>query len=308
MISRRQVVAATLSAGTGLILPGCNSVGVSSKGKRLIVDSQLHMWTANTPDLPWIPGFTPQLPDLMTTERVIPMMQEAGVDRVVIVPSVNLSDGYGLEAAKRYPTRFAVVGRLPLDDPKSAALLPTWKSRPGMLGLRASFFSAESQTSFNNGKVDWLWPAAEKADIPIMFLAYGFVSKFAPIAQRHPQLKLIVDHLGVSNNMAKEGKLAQGISDLVALAKYPNVSVKLSNLVNASLEPYPFRDLTDHLRRVVDAFGPQRCHWGTDLTLTFNRATWRQRLTHITEELNFLSESDKDWIMGRSIMQRLNWA
>jgi L-fuconolactonase len=51
----------------------------------------------------------------------------------------------------------------------------------------------------------------------------------------------------------------------------------------------------------------KRCHWGTDLTLSFARATWRQRLTHITEELKFLSETDKDWIVGRSILQRLNW-
>ena len=63
-----------------------------------------------------------------------------------------------------------------------------------------------------------------------------------------------------------------------------------------------------HLRRVYDAFGPQRCHWGTDYTNAIARATWRQRITHITEELDFLSESDKDWIMGRSIMQRLKWA
>lgn len=92
--------------------------------------------------------------------------------------------------------------------------------------------------------------------------------------------------------MAREGKLTQGITNTVALAKYPNVSVKLSNLVNASLEPYPFRDLVEPLKRVVDAYGPQRCHWGTDLTLSYARATWRQRVTHITEELPFLSESD----------------
>jgi predicted TIM-barrel fold metal-dependent hydrolase len=141
-----------------------------------------------------------------------------------------------------------------------------------------------------------------------MFLAYGMVAKFAPIAERHPGLRLIVDHLGISNAMVKEGKLAQGIADLVALAKYPNVSVKLSNLVNASLQPYPFRDLIEPLHRVVDAFGPQRCHWGTDLTLSYTRATWRQRLTHITEELPFLSESDKDWILGRSILACLKWA
>lgn len=309
MITRRRLLTvAALGAGSSMVMPGDRGLRAQTVAKRQIVDAQVHMWTHNTPELPWVPGTTPQLPEPMTIERILPMMEEAGVDRVVVVPSANIKDDYGLQAAKQHPQRFAVMGRLPLADPQGAALMPTWKDKPGMLGMRASFFTKESQDQFAEGKVDWLWPAAEKANVPIMFLAYGFVSKFAPIAERHPGLRLIVDHLGVSNAMAREGKLAQGIANVVALAKYANVSVKLSNLVNASLEPYPFRDLNDHLQRVVEAFGPQRCHWGTDLTLSFARATWRQRVTHLTEELKFLSEADKDWIMGRSILQRLNWA
>ena len=37
-------------------------------------------------------------------------------------------------------------------------------------------------------------------------------------------------------------------------------------------------------------------------------ATYCQRITHFTEALGFLSEEDKDWIMGRGILARLNWA
>src|ERR1044071_6064788 len=127
-----------------------------------------------------------------------------------------------------------------------------------------------------------------------MFLAFGNVNRFGSIAQRHPGLPLIIDHMGVNTAIAKEGKMVEKIGDAVALAKYPNVGIKMSNLVNASLEPYPFRDLDDHLKRVFDAYGPQRCYWGTDLTNTsFTRVTWSQRITHFTEELKFISESDK---------------
>jgi len=151
--------------------------------------------------------------------------------------------------------------------------------------------------------------AAEKNGLPVMFLAFGNVHRFGPIAQRYPGLPLIIDHMGVNTAIAKEGKMAEKIGDAVALAKYPNVGIKMSNLVNASLEPYPFRDLDDHLRRVFDAYGPQRCYWGTDLTNTsFTRVSWSQRITHFTEELKFLSESDRDWVMGRAIRERLKWA
>ena len=67
------------------------------------------------------------------------------------------------------------------------------------------------------------------------------------------------------------------------------------------------RDVTPHLKRLYDAFGPRRCHWGTDVTNSYAKATYRQRVTHFTEELAFLSEDDKDWIMGKSIVERLRW-
>ena len=60
-----------------------------------------------------------------------------------------------------------------------------------------------------------------------------------------------------------------------------------------SLESYPFRDVTEHLRRVFDAYGPQRCYWGTDMTNSFAKATYRQRITHFTEELSFLSRTTR---------------
>jgi predicted TIM-barrel fold metal-dependent hydrolase len=118
----------------------------------------------------------------------------------------------------------------------------------------------------------------------------------------------MMDHMGLNSVLAREGRAAEVIAEAVALARYPNVSVKMTNLVNASREGYPYRDLNEHLRRVFDAYGPQRCHWGTDITAAFAKATWRQRITHVTEELTFLSEPDKDWLMGRSIRARLNWA
>ena len=85
------------------------------------------------------------------------------------------------------------------------------------------------------------------------------------------------------------------------------MSVKLSSVPLISSEPYPFRDVTPHIHRLFEAYGPQRCYWGTDVTNSYDRASYRQRVTHFTEELRFLSETDKDWIMGRAIMERLRW-
>jgi predicted TIM-barrel fold metal-dependent hydrolase len=235
-------------------------------------------------------------------------MDEAGVDRAVIVPPSWPGDrnDYGLEAAKRYPGRFAVMGRIPLEKPESAALLPKWKEQPGMLGVRLTLHRAQSAL-IESGTADWFWPAAEKARLPVMFLAPGNAPRFAPIAERHPQLPLIIDHMNLTAEIAKAGTIKRAIDEVVALAKYPNVSVKLSSAPTYSLEDYPWRDMTEHLKRCFDAFGPRRCYWGTDLTNAFHKSTYRQRVTHFTEELRFLSEEDKDWVMGRAILARLGW-
>jgi predicted TIM-barrel fold metal-dependent hydrolase len=101
--------------------------------KRLIVDAQVHVWKAESADWPWIPGLKPQMPEPLTIEKLVPLMDEAGVDRAVIVPPdwPGYRNDYGLEAAKRYPNRFAVMGRISLKNPRSAALLPKWKEQPG---------------------------------------------------------------------------------------------------------------------------------------------------------------------------------
>jgi predicted TIM-barrel fold metal-dependent hydrolase len=311
MLTRRHFLNSTLGAGLALATQGAPPAWAQlpQQRRRIIVDSQIHMWKASTSDRPWAPGSRPQLPEPMTIERVVPMIDEAGVDRVVIVPPTLEGErvDYGQEAARRYPGRFATMGRIALDDPGSARRLPTWREQPAVLGIRLNI-AGEQAAWLTDGTADWFWPAAEKAGIPVMFLTTGQTSLFGRIAERHPQLALIIDHMGVSSEAVRTNTVPATIAESAALAKYPNVSVKLSGVPLFSSEPYPFRDVTPHIHRLYDAYGPRRCYWGTDVTNSFAKASYRQRVTHFTEELTFLSEEDKDWIMGRAILARLGWA
>jgi len=119
---------------------------------------------------------------------------------------------------------------------------------------------------------------------------------------------MIIDHMNAGPAIKANNQLDDAIAQTVALAKYPNVSCKVSASPALSSEPYPFRDVQPHLKRVFEAFGRERCYWGSDLTGSFAKATYRQRVTHFTETLDFLSEEDKDWVMGRAILARLKWA
>jgi predicted TIM-barrel fold metal-dependent hydrolase len=259
--------------------------------------------------LKWVPGLVPQLPEPFTIERAISMMDEAGVDRAVIVPPSWPGDrnDYALEAVKRYPTRFRIMGKLPLQDPKGADLLPKWKEQPGMVGLRVIFNTPQTLPWLTDGTVNWFWTAAEKAGLPVMCFAPARTAALGQVAERHPQLQIILDHMGVTAAMVRENTLEQGLAATVALAKHPNISVKVSASPGLSRQPYPFRDVAEHVKRVFDAYGPQRSYWGTDITNSYAKASYRQRISQFTEELSFLTESDKDWVMGRAVVQRLKW-
>ena len=313
MLSRRDFLNDALGAGAGLALVGPQSALAQMPARppgphRLIVDSQVHQWKAQAPDRPWPPGRVAQLPEPFGYDKLLPMMNEAGVDRVVIVPPSweGERNDYALEAAGKYPDRFAVMGRILLTSPQAPALLPRWKEQKGMLGIRMTF-NGDEAAWLTDGTADWFWPAAEQAGIPVMFFG-GKMADYARIAERHPGLALIIDHMGLSLDIAKAGKRDEAIDQTVALARFANVSVKLSSAPAYSFEPYPYRDMVPFIRRCFDAFGPRRSFWGTDMTNSFGKATYRQRVTHFTETLDFLSEDDKDWVMGRAIMARLGWA
>src|SRR5258708_20077708 len=117
MMSRRQFGTTALAAGIAM----ASQKVMAQSSKRRIVDAQVHLWKAESEDWKWVPGMKPQLPEPFTIERLVPLMDQAGVDRVVVVPPSWPGDrnDYALEAAKRYPNRFPAMGRIPLNNPHS---------------------------------------------------------------------------------------------------------------------------------------------------------------------------------------------
>jgi predicted TIM-barrel fold metal-dependent hydrolase len=124
------------------------------------------------------------------------------------------------------------------------------------------------------------------------------------IVERHPSLKVIVDHMGLLQ-AKKDDEAFQDLPQLLALARRPNVAVKASALPSYSSEPYPYRNLHARIRQVFDAFGPRRMFWGTDLTRL--PCSYRQAITLFTEDLPWLAPGDQELVMGRALCDWLGW-
>jgi L-fuconolactonase len=273
-----------------------------------IVDSQVHLWGADTPDRPWPPGRAAhaQKPYAVNKEALLLQMDLAGVDRIVIVPPSWEGDrnDLALEAARLYPDRFAVMGRLALEKSESRALVPDWKKQPGMLGMRFTFHTDAQKKWLTDGTADWLWPAAERAGVPLMVLVPGSLDVVDRVAQKHPGLRLTIDHVGL-NRMEKGPNVFEDMPKVCALARHPNVAVKASGMPSLSQEPYPFRDLHPQIKRLVDGFGPRRVFWGTDLTRM--PCSYRECIDLFTRELPWLKGEDLEWVMGRGVCEWLGW-
>ena len=266
----------------------------------LIIDAQVHIWGSGTP--------TPhhRQTSLFSAEELIEEMQQAGVNGAVLhPPSWDLGSNEMADAAcTQYPDKFCSLGWFPLNDPSQRHRIETWKQRPGMMGLRWALTRPEQQAWHEDGTMDWLWPAAEKAGTPVATMAWRFLKLFGQIAERHPNLKLIVDHLGTPRS-GKDDAAYADLTDLVALARYPNVAVKATGAPGTSSQGYPFRNISDGLQRIFDAYGPDRFFWGTDITRM--PCSYRQCVTHFTEELPWLKGADLDKVMGQGVVKWLGW-
>jgi predicted TIM-barrel fold metal-dependent hydrolase len=272
----------------------------------MILDAQVHIWKAHTPIRPWSTAKA-HLEMPFGYPELLAEMKSAGVDGAILIPPGWEGDriDYALEGAGLHPDRFGVMGRVGVQDASNARLLKGWKSQRGMLGIRASFQKSDSENWLKDGTADWLWPAAEANDIPVMIFAPGQHVRIRAIAESHPRLRLIIDHMGLARQQDRQAAIA--IERLCDLADCPNVYVKISSVPLYSTEPYPYRNLHDALRRLIGQFGPQRCFWGTDLTRIKSLGTYRRFVTLFTEELTFLSPDDLDWIMARGLAECLKW-
>lgn len=266
----------------------------------LVVDAQVHIWEGGTPPHHHRPG-------PYSADQLLADMAVAGVDRAILVPPTWDPSGNtpSLDAARAHPDRFAVMGLLDPAQKLSPEDLRRWRAQPGMLGARLSFNRPDTRARLIDGSTDWFWGAAEAEDMPVMLLIPGLLPWVAGIAERHPRLRIVVDHLGVPRG-AKGAQAFEHLPELLALARFPNLAVKAAGVPGYAVdEPYPYRALHRYLQPVFEAFGADRVFWGTDLSRM--SAPYRDCVTMFSQELTFLADEQRAQTMGLGLIRWLGW-
>lgn len=231
-----------------------------------VVDCQIHLWAEvenPSPERMTRAGrhqFFGRRPP--TARDVLTQMDLAGVDRAVLTPPVFAlgENDACVEAARAFPDRFTVMAGVTSDAAGPRAIEPLRRA-PEVAGIRVAFADDASQARLGRGSFDSLWSCAEELELPVMVLVPDRADLLAAVAERHPRLKLMVDHAGLWQQ-----PFESALQRTCALARFDNVAVKASGLPVLVPEAFPYPTARRWVRSLVGAFGAHRVFWGSDLT------------------------------------------
>jgi predicted TIM-barrel fold metal-dependent hydrolase len=273
-----------------------------------VVDTHMHAWTTDWDQYPFSPpepahpqAATRPPADSNTAEEILEMTTRHGVDFTILVQVryYGWDNRYLADCLRRHPGKFAAQGLIDPRDPAAADRLAFWMREHGFAGVRLSPSYDREAEWLDSRESDPLWRRAEELGAVFNFLIREEqLPQLETMAARFPGVPVVVDHMGYPD-------ITGDTAHLLRLARLPNVSVKVTEFYNHSnTKEYPYADVLPTVRRVYDAFGPQRLLWGTGFVHgeRVGRIPYGQELELIREHVPFFTPEDQEWILGRTAL------
>ena len=275
----------------------------------LTIDCQVHAYDRNRPGRPWLAAL--QGPAQVTGDDMVAAMDAVGVDGALLVSPFTMygyDASYALEVHAAHPGRFALIKPVDPTDAKVGDTIADWKATKGTVAIRIMMTGDVSTDAADPG-LNRVLAAAARHALPVNLMCWGRLEQAGQLAARNPNTKLVIDHLGLQQPFQPPAP-AQPWADLpklLRLAAHANVTVKISGACTLSHEAYPYKDLWDPLGRIFDAFGFDRCMWGTDWTRAVALLTYEQGVKsfRITDRL---SDGDRAALMGETLQRVYDWS
>ena len=274
----------------------------------LIIDAQVHPYERNHPGRPWA-GALPGPPEV-SGPILTAAMEEAGVDAAILVSAwtfYRFDPSYAVSVRNDDPDRFALVRPFDPEDPAAVEAMEEWNRVPGRVAGRVMWPPLAGAA---DAGLNLILRTAARLGLPMNLAFAGETLDItAALARAHPDCSIVVDHLGQKQSLEPPAPKEpfQYLQEAVDLARYGNVSLKVSGACTLSKAGYPFDDIWDPVMRLVDAFGVERCMWGTDWTRALDFATYKQAVDVFLETPR-LSDSDREALMGGSLQRIYDWS
>jgi predicted TIM-barrel fold metal-dependent hydrolase len=259
----------------------------------------VHVWTPDLQKYPLDKEFkiADMQPASFTATELLQQCQPLGVDRIVLIQMsfYGLDHSYMFEAMRQHPGVFSAVALIDHQSPEVAT-----KARE-LVNQGARGFRIHSRGDAKNWPasptMQKLWQAATDEGFAVCPLINPQDIQYVDaLCQLYPRTKVVVDHfarIGVSG-MIEQDRL----EELCKLARFPQVHLKTSAFYALGKKEAPYHDLKPMIRRVLDAYGPKRLMWATDCPYQVQgEHTYKASLDLILSGTEFLTESDKQWIL-----------
>lgn len=272
------------------------------------IDSQVHAYERNRPERPW--SRTLVGPDEVTGDDMVAAMDAVGVDGALLISPFSMyryDAGYALEVYAKHPGRFGLIKPF---DPQSESVadeIAEWAGTPGVVGARLMLTGQPFEA--DDSGLNRILAAGARAGIPVNVMCSGKLPLFRDLARRHPDAQLVVDHVGLVQPFEPPAppEPFADLANVLSLSEYDNVAIKISGACTLSHQPFPYRDIWRPLGKVFDAFGFDRCMWGTDWTRAVRLLTYEQGVEafRVTDQL---SASERSALMGGTLAKIYNWS
>ena len=273
------------------------------------IDVQVHCYERNHPGRPWAAVL--HGPPEVTGEQMVAAMDQVGVDGALLISVFTMyrwDASYAIQVRNAHPGRFALIKPVDPNDPDVGDTIAQWKNTPGTVAVRIMMAPSVSTDPADPG-INRVLASAARHGFPVNLMCWGRLEQVAALAQRNPSTQLVIDHLGLQQPFEPPAPKEPwaDLPKLVKLAQHPNVAVKISGACTLSHQPYPYKDIWDPLARIFDAFGLDRCMWGTDWTRATGLLTYKQGVDsfRVTDRL---SDSDRAKLMGGSVSRIYKWS
>jgi L-fuconolactonase len=263
-----------------------------------ILDPHVHVWK-HDPAYPFAPDARVPERDA-APETLLEHMRTNGVSKTVIIQVIHYryDNRYLADVLKRFKGTFQGVCRV---DPLSAAA-PDDLARlteQGFRGVRLSPVGNASGDWFRGPLMPPLWKRCQELKVPMTVLApIARMPEVGALLEKLPDLTVVIDHMA-DCPIDQPAELEK----LLALKRYPNLFVKISHTWSLSRQPYPWADAQQYVKRIYDAFGPQRIMWATDWPIVENVSTYERALSVVRDEMKFLNAEDKQWVLNKTIQR-----
>jgi len=274
-----------------------------------VIDSQVHAYEANTDQRPWYS--VPNWPDHVTGDEMIAAMDSVGVDGAILVSAFSLyqwDDSYVRTVQQAHPGKFGLVKPFDSADPNTAEVMAEWKTVPDTVGVRIMLDRGPDRKADDPG-VSRILTEAARNDFPVNFLCWGNMDLGMAIIDRHPNTRFVIDHLGIKQPLTPPTPDApfEKLPKVLEMAKRENAVIKISGACTLSKAGYPYPDIWDPLARIFDAWGIDRCLWGTDWTRAYAVLNYEQGVKPFVET-DRLTADERAMLMGGACAKAYNWS